>query len=587
MPLDGVVARNIVYELNNKLIDGKIDKISQPEKDEIILTIRNNNQNYKLLISSSPSYPRVQLTEVNKQNPITAPLFCMVLRKHLSGGRIVKVEQQGLDRIIKIFIESYDELGSLSSKVIISEIMGRHSNTILINEANNTIIDSMKHLTAEMNSYRMVLPGVSYKCPPPQDKLEPLNFDLQKFIERLNCASPGQKLSKFISEAISGFSIVSSREICYNAGLDEDSSAFSIDESSKKKLILSLEAFIESIINNDFSPCIYYNQSNIYDFYSFRLNYLSSIVVQPVPEISQTIEQFYSSKDKAERVKQRSIDISKVVNTNISRCLKKLSMQEEKLLDCKHKDKWKLYGDLLMANLYNIKKGDRKADVLNFFEESLSPIEIPLDFSKTPVENAQSFYKKYNKDKTAEIFTKEQKEENLEELQYFESLLVSLENCTKDNEIEEIRDELISLGVIKKGKKTASKKKVQSEPMHYISTDGTHIYVGKNNIQNDYLTLKFADSMDIWLHTKTIPGSHVIIKTNGKAASDATIFEAANLAAYYSKARSSSNVAVDYTEKKNVKKPSGAKPGMVIYYTNRTAYITPDIELIEGLKANK
>lgn len=584
MPLDGIVVRNIIQELNKKIVNGKIDKISQPEIDEIILTIRNNGENYKLLLSSSPNYSRAQLTTANKQNPISAPMFCMVLRKHLTGGRIVKIEQYNLDRIIKIFVECYDELGNLSNKILLSEIMGRYSNIILLNEKNNLIVDSIKHITHEISSYRQVLPGVSYKYPPSQDKLEPLDFKAHDFRLRVNSTTDTQKLCKFISGTLNGFSTLSARELCYNAGIDGDITVNELDETSKDRLILSTERFINNIVNNNFSPCIFYHDTFIYDFYSFHLNHLGSMTYEPFSNIFQTIEQFYSRKDKAERMKQKSSDITKVVNNNLNRCIKKLSIQEEKLLECSQKQKWKLYGDLIMSNLYFLKKGDSKTTVSNFYDENQSPIEISLDFALSPVENAQNYYKKYNKDKTAELVVTQQREENIEEIQYFESQLVNIENSTDGNEIDEIRNELISLGYLKKGKKASSRKKIQSEPLHYISSDGTDIYVGKNNIQNDYLTLKFADSTDIWLHTKNIPGAHVIIKNQGKTISENTIYEAAIIAAYFSKARNSSNVSVDYTEKKNVRKPSGSKPGRVIYYTNRTAYVTPSIELIEKMK---
>lgn len=584
MPIDGVVVRNIVNELNTKLLSGRVDKITQPEVDEIIISIRNNGENHKLLLSSSPNYPRVHLTAISKQSPINAPLFCMVLRKHLSGGKITKIEQYNLDRIIRIYIESYDELGSLSNKIIVCEIMGRHSNIILVNETTNAVIDSIKHITPEMSSFRQVLPGITYKYPPVQDKLDPLSFNMIEFEKRLISASHALKLGKFISANINGINIFAAREICYNAGLDEDMSVPAIDGPSNQNLKKSAESFTETIVNNSFIPCLYYDCGNLNDFYCFSLNYLKHNTIEIKQSISETIELFYYRKDKSDRLKQKSSDILKVVNTNFDRCLKKLSLQEEKLLECSQRDKWKLYGDLIMANLYDLQKGDSIARVINFYSENQEYLEIPLDMLLSPAQNAQKYYKIYNKEKTAQIVVEKQRLENLEEIQYLENQLVNIGNCTEEEEIEEIRSELSSMGYIKKTRKAASRKPKQSKPMHYISSENVDIYVGKNNIQNDFLTTKLADPGDIWMHTKNIPGSHVIIKSNNKPVSETTLLEAASLSAYFSKARNSSNVPVDYTERRNVKKPSGSKPGMVIYYTNKTIYVTPDEGFINNIK---
>lgn len=584
MPLDGVVVRNITTELSDLLSGGKIDKISQPEPDEIIMTVRNNGQNFKLLLSASPNYPRVHITNAVKQNPIEAPMFCMVMRKHLTGGKITGFEQYNLDRIIKIYVENYDELGYLSTKILICEIMGRRSNITLVNQSNFMIIDSIKHLTAEMNSFRQVLPGIVYKYPPMQDKLEPMDINMDEFKRRIISSAPDTKLGKFISGSINGFSSLAADEVCHNAGLLNGLTISSLDGSAQSDLVDSLTEFTACIRNNEFKPCMYMDRTTVHDFYSFKLNCLKSYETLNMESISAVIERFYGAKDKIDRARQKSSDLYKIINTNLSRCYKKLSIQEEKLMDCSDKERWRLFGDLIMANLYSIKKGDRQASVTNLFDEEGSTVEIILDMMLTPIENAQHYYKKYNKEKTAELITVKQKEENLEEINYLESLLVNIENCTENDEIDEIRNELISAGYTRKSKKVASRKKTQSSPLHFLSSDGIDIYVGKNNVQNDYLTTKFAEPQDIWLHTKNIPGSHVIIKLNNRMASDSTILEAASLAAFYSKSRNSSNVPVDYTERKNVKKPSGAKPGMVIYYTNRTIYVTPDKDFIEGIK---
>jgi len=586
MPIDGVVIRNIVFELNQNLLNGRIDKILQPEKDEIIISIRSNGKNYRLLLSSNPNYPRVCLTNVQKQNPINAPMFCMVLRKHLSGGKIVKIEQFELDRIIKIYIEGYDELGVLSNKILICEVMGRNSNIILVNDISYDIIDSLRHITLDMSSFRQIMPRLIYKYPPRKDKLDPLDFSEPEFIHRIN-NSNNMKAGKFLVQNIDGLSLFAAREICLSAGMDEDKYIETIDEEQKYRLFLSANKFINEFKNNSFAPTIYYNGEKLFDFYCLKLNYLSVMDAEVKSSISEAIENFYRTKDDYDRIRQKSSDIVKVVSTNLDRCLRKLAIQEETLLESEHKDKWKLFGDLIMTNLYAIEKGDSSVSVINYFDDSQSTVEIPLDKTLTPSQNAQKYYKKYNKEKSAEVNTLTQKKDNMSEIEYLENQLVNTSNCTEDIEIDEIRNELISLGYVKAKKKTASRKQKKSKPMHFISSEGIDIYVGKNNVQNDYLTLKFADPRDIWMHTKKIPGSHVIIKQDRLQAGEDTLCEAANLAAYYSKAKDSSNVPVDYTEKKNVKKPSGAKPGMVIYYTNSTIYVTPDEGLIKKLNMDR
>jgi predicted ribosome quality control (RQC) complex YloA/Tae2 family protein len=435
-----------------------------------------------------------------------------------------------------------------------------------------------------MSRFRQILPGNQYKFPPAQEKLQPIDLNLEEFNHKISILDDNTRISKFISNTIDGISIFASREICYNSGLDESTGILDLDDKLKSNLYKSLSDFCSNIIHNNFVPCLYNANGVAFDFYCFKLNYLNHLETDIKNSIFDTIESFYFRKDNLDRIKQKSSDILKVVNNNLDKSLRKLSIQNDKLLECIEKDKWKLNGDLIMSNLYAIKKGDAKAAVINYFDEKQSDIEIPLDLLSSPVENAQRYYKNYNKEKRAESHAEEQKKEILQEIEYLETQLVNIDNCTEDNEIDEIRSELISLGYIRKGRKTASRKLKQSKPNHYISTDGFEIFVGKNNIQNDFLTTKFAEPMDIWMHTKNIPGSHVIIKVNSKPVTETVLNEAANLAAYYSKARNSSSVPVDYTERKNVKKPSGAKPGMVIYYTNRTVYITPDEEKIYQLK---
>lgn len=564
MALDGIYLHGILNELRNKLINGKITKINQPEKDEINLTIRTaSSSNVKLLISASSSYPKIHITNLNKTNPIKAPMFCMVLRKHIMNAKIVSIEQLTTDRIIIINVESVDELGFNSIYQLFIEIMGRHSNITLIRQRDNIIMDSIKHLTLDINRYRTLLPGLEFTYPPESPKLNPLNFsfeDFQNYISNKQLS----KNEKMFSSLFTGVSSTLSKELHFNAK----------DTESNKELYSYLTEFFSKIKNNEFCFSLYSYNKSVKDFYCTKLNYLSGMDEKIYDSPSDLLEDFYAEKDKIDRLNNRSSDLQKIIKNNIERCIKKDEIYTKKLKECDNKDIYRIYGELLTSNIYSIKKGDKITKVLNYYSEDSEYIDIKLDENKTPSENIQAYFKKYNKLKKTEENALIQMENNNNELEYLQSVLTNIENSETYGEIEEIKRELIETGYIKFSKKNKAKKSKPSKPMHIQSKDGIDIYIGRNNYQNDYLTLKFADKRDIWLHTKNIPGSHVIIKNYGSVP-DSTLEEAAALAAFYSKAKESLNVAVDYTEVKNVKKPSGAKPGMVIYYTNKTIYINP------------
>lgn len=569
MPLDGIYIHSILDELKNKLIGCRVDKISQPEKDEIILSLRGAKVNYKLLISSNPTYPKIHLTNFSKPNPLKAPMFCMVLRKYLGSAKIINIEQVSTDRIILIDLEGSDELGFNSVYSLIVEIMGRHSNITLIRKRDNVVVDSIKHITSEVNSYRSLYPGVEYVFPPESLKLNPFIFsceELENFIENNHIKFESNIFSKTFTGVSSQFS-KSLWEFLRINNVEPDC-------SSLKEIYKLVNNIFLKLKNCEFSFISYASGNAVKDFYCTYLYQFKDLTEKKYTSSSELIEDFYYEKDKSERLNTKSADLQKIINNNLDRCHKKLNILRNTLLESEEMEQYRIYGELLTSNIYNIKKGDKVIRVLNYYSPEEEYIHIPIDENKTPSQNIQSFYKKYNKLKKSAEMAQIQIKSTEEEIKYLESVMVNIKNAESYEEIEEIKRELMDTGYIKY-KKENKKNTKPSKPYHFVSSDGFHIYVGKNNTQNDYLTLKFAGKTDLWLHTKNIPGSHVIIKSAGNNIPNSTLEEAAVLAAYYSSGKSSSNVPVDYTLVKNIKKPSGAKPGMVIYYTNKTLYVTP------------
>lgn len=573
MALDAICVRSLAEEIKSKALGGRIDKIYQPERDEIVIGIRTFTDNYKLLLCANPTYPRVHFTTVNKKNPTTAPLFCMLLRKHLGSGKIVSVKQVDFERIIEFEIESYDELGDLTVKKLIIEIMGRHSNIILT--ADGKIIDSIKHIDLTVSSVRQVLPGFPYSYPPSRDTAaltdtdESLNIDIfQK----------GELLWKSVLASVSGISPLTARELVYSKFRRTDIRNEEISDT--KELIKEILKLKESVLKNQFCPMLITDAftDKLTDFSAIPINqYEQGAKTEAFSSMSEVIDKFYLKKDSVERMRQKSADLVKLLNTQRERAAKKQGILLSTLKDAKNKDKYKIYGELLTANLYRIADGDSEISVENYYDENLPTVKIALDPQLSAAQNAQKYFKKYQKAKTAETEATKQLEENEAVLDYLESTLVLVLNAETESDLNAIRTELSEQGYLKRiVAKKNQKLQNTSKPMHFVSSDGFDIYVGKNNTQNDYLTLKLANSNDIWFHTKNIHGSHVIIKLGlDKDVPENTLREAAELAAFYSKARESSQVPVDYTLVKNVKKPNGAKPGMVIYDHYNTVYVTP------------
>ena len=587
MALDGLVIHSIVDELHKKLLGGKIDKVYQPENDEIVLHIRNNKENFKLVLSCSASNPRVYLaSDYKKENPINAPMFCMLFRKYIQGGNIVNVSQVDFERIIKISVESFDELKEKTTKDIIIEIMGRHSNIILTHSSNNKIIDSAKRIPPSVSRVRQILPGQTYVLPPKQDKLNPINeISLNTFVDTLS--SFDGPIFKAIYSKFLGISSVIAKEICFRANIDENLLVSEISSDDISKIYREFHNLFKYIKDNIYNPCMVIDTSidKVLDFSCINLSLFSNLSIINDDSISKILENYYATKDIKDRIHQRSSDLRKSISIKLDRLYNKLNKQEKELIESENADIYKIKGELITSYIYMIEKGMESVEVANFYDPEYKNIKISLNTNFTPSENTQKYFKKYNKLKTAKKEITSQMEITKEEIDYLENIMLSIENCENLAELMDIREELGKVGYIRSKNNSKKETKLTTKPHEFVSSNGFKILVGKNNKQNDHLTLKVASNEDIWMHTKNIPGSHVIIKTEGKEVPDETIFEGAMLAAFFSKSKMSSQVPVDYTKKKNVKKPNGAKPGMVIYDTNNTIYVTPTEELVVKLKS--
>lgn len=571
MAFDGITIANIVHELNASILDGRINKIAQPEPDELLLTIKLPRGQKRLYISASASLPLIYLTDTNKPSPMTAPNFCMLLRKHIQNGRITGIYQPKLERIICFEIEHLDELGDLCKKKLIVEIMGKHSNIIFCNEE-GMIIDSIKHVSSQMSSVREVLPGRTYFIPDTMEKLDPLTVDISRFSDGLR--KKPMPLSKALYTTFTGVSPVVAEEICYLSGIESGITPSELSEDVMLHLFNQFSLYFEQVTLSAFTPAIYYKGPEPKEYAALPLTHFSMYEKKEFSSISQLLETFYSEKNNLTRIRQKSVDLRRVVQNALERNRKKYDLQFKQIRDTENRDKYKVYGELIHTYGYHLEEGAKKLEAMNYYTNEM--ITIPLDPQKSAMDNAKKYFEKYNKQKrTFEALT-ELIQETKDEITYLESVSNSLDIALSEDDLIQIKEELTEAGFIRR-KYTKKKEKILSKPFHYISSDGYHIYVGKNNLQNEELTFHFAVGNDWWFHAKGVPGSHVIVKTNGDELPDRTFEEAGRLAAYYSKNRGAEKVEIDYVEKKHVKKPNGSKPGFVVYYTNYSLMIDSDI----------
>lgn len=575
MPFDGIVTANVVNDLNSLLQGGKIDKVYQPEHDEIVLSVHRGKEKHKVFITSNSSDARIQIISEMPPNPVNPPAFCMLMRKHIQGGKIEKIVQKQTERIVEFCIDSFNEMGFPTTKKLIVEIMGKHSNITLTDSSNDRIIDSIKRISFDVNRYRQLLPGMTYVYPPSQDKIPFTEVTEALFTEIIS--SSNQAVSKTIVSKIMGLSPFMAVSMCSSAGIDCERSGSLTDRADILKLYREFSGIIDRINRGDFSPSVWIDdEGSPVDFYCFDHPDYSAVHKKLCFDtVGEAEEYYYTKKKSTNRIRQKSSDLSKILTTLLDKLYLKKSRLSEDILKAEGAEIYKLKGELIFANIHAIKQGSSSVSLYNYYDDSMT--DIALDPRISPSENAQKYYKKYNKQKTALIEKNIQLEENDREIHYIESVYQLLENASDYSDIEEIRQELINGGYIRK-RGHASKSKSTSFPAHeHRTSDGFRILAGRNNRQNDILTLKTAGSKDLWFHTKDIPGTHVILFTEGKEPSEKALFEAASVAAYYSKGKMSENVPVDYTFVKYVKKPSGAKPGMVIFDHNKTLYVSPGL----------
>lgn len=577
MALDGIVVANLVHELNDKLLNGRISKIAQPENDELLLTLKGKDGQTRLAMSASASLPYLYLTETNKPSPMTAPNFCMVLRKHIANGRITKISQPGLERVVMFEIEHLDDLGDLRHKILIIELMGKHSNIIFCKE-DMTIIDSIKHVSAQVSSVREVLPGRTYFIPETTHKENPLTATKESFFQTV--FSKPESLCKAIYNSYTGISPVMANEICCRAGIDGSFPPDSLSEDEKLHLFNHFDWLMSDIREARFSPNIIYKGKEPVEFCAFHLKAYEDHAHTDCALASEALETFYKDRSGYVRIRQKSSDLRRIANTALERARKKFQLQQKQLKDTEKRERFRVYGELLNTYGYGLAGGETKFEAFNHYTNEM--ITIPLDGQLSASENAKKYFDRYGKLKRTYEALTTLIEETKRETEHLESIATALDIAVSEDDLVQIREELAEFGYIRK-KRGDKKAKIKSKPFHYISSDGFHMYVGKNNYQNDELTFQFASGNDWWFHAKGMPGSHVIVKTEGEELPDRTFEEAGKLAGFYSKGRDSDKVEIDYLQRKNVKKPNKSAPGFVVYYTNYSLTIAPDISEIRQI----
>lgn len=568
MSFDGVFTHAIVDELNEQLVNGRVSKIHQPYQNEIVLVMRANGKNHRLLLSAHPSYARIQLTNIPYENPASPPQFCMMMRKHLEGAILEGIEQMDNDRIVRFLFKSRDEIGDIQNVMLVVELMGRHSNIFLVEQDSMRILDAVKHVSSSQNTYRIIMPGATYITPPNQDKLNPFEATPAETEAAYSAKSDiEQPVAKQVQQQFQGLGSDTAKELVYRA------------EANGVPFAESFKDFFSKIKSGSLEPTLTQNTKKT----SFSPVPYQSLEGEQVvyPTLSELLDEVYHNRAEKDRVKQQAANLFHLLRTELQRNKKKIKKLQRELDETEHADEYRVKGEILTAFLHEVEKGQESVELQNFYDENL-PIVIDLDPRKTPSQNAQRYFSKYQKLKNAVIYVNEQIKRTEEEINYLESIATQLDLATP-KDIHEIKEELVQEGYLKNKSKKKQKKAKASKPEQYYSSDGTSILVGKNNLQNDQLTMKTARKYHTWLHTKDIPGSHVIVQDSEPT--EETLLEAANIAAYFSKSRLSASVPVDYVEVKKVRKPNGAKPGFVIYEGQQTLFVTPDEKLVNQLKA--
>ena len=595
MALDGIVVANLRKEIEDCILGGRISKIAQPEADELLLTIKSQKGQYRLSLCASASLPYVYFTDGNKANPPAAPGFCMLLRKHIGSGRIVEVAQPGLERILSFTVEHLDEMGDLRRKKLIIELMGKHSNLIFCDE-DDRIIDSIKHIPSTVSSLREVLPGRPYFIPNTMDKSDPLTLSEEDFMD--GTASRPQPCAKALYTSLTGLSPTAAEELCYRAALDSSLPVNTLNDAEKRHLYGTLRRMMEDVREGRFEPNVVSRDGVPEEFASVRLTHLtgrgaaaSSYTAVAYESVSEVLRVFYAARSAVSRIRQKSVDLRKVVSTALERNIKKYDLQLKQLKDTEKRERFRVYGELIHTYGYGLEEGARELTAPNYYDENRE-IRIPLDPELDAAQNAARYFDKYNKQKrTCEALTA-LTQETKAEIDHLESIAAALDIARSESDLGQIKEELQQFGYIKKrggvrrgpgytGQK--KEKRPVSKPLHYLSSDGFHMYVGKNNYQNEEVTFQLAAGGDWWFHAKGVPGSHVIVRTGGQELPDRAFEEAGRLAAYYSRGRDSEKVEIDYVKRKEVRKAAGGKPGFVIYHTNYSLMAPPDIEGLEEI----
>lgn len=582
MSLDGAFLHIVCNELQ-PLVGARVDKVYQPSREEIVVSLRTyRDGGKKIVLSANSVSARVNLTTAAFENPQQPPMFCMLLRKHLSGGRLMAIRQDGLERIVSLDFECTNEIGDIVTNSLVAEIMGRHSNIILVRDGR--VIDSVKRITDDISSVRRVLPGIQYEAPPRQDRLCLLEAEPQQVLDAI--ADSPERLCKKLSAVLEGVSPILTREMAWYSAKDVDAACNALSDSAKDRLRFILGRVKSAVSGGECCFTVVSEPGGRKkDFCFINIEqYSTSMVISHENSANELLDGFFASQDRTERTRQRAHDLLKLLMNSYERVSRKLELQKKELAECSEREIFRVRGDLINANIWRLEKGQSKA-VLEDFTTG-EPVEIQLDPRLTPAQNAQKYYTEYRKLDTAEKKLTELIAKGQQELVYIDSVFDAASRTDSESDLAEIRRELREQGYLKGGVRADEKVKKTSDPLHFRSSEGFEILVGRNNRQNDQLTLKTAKATDIWLHTQGIAGSHVIIRTEGRQPGEQTLFEAAQLAAFHSKGRSGSGVPVDYVAVKFVKKPAGAKPGMVIFTNNRTLYVTPDENLVNSLKAN-